>query len=139
MKKGSSITDDRSKMHLAKHLRNDRHKKLFPSKFVLIVVVLIAIFLLFALLRPSDPLTGRWNMDEVTSYEFYSGGKGMLMLPTTEYEFSYTVSERVLNIDFTYEGAKDAQYSFTVEGDTLTLEGGSDTTQRTYTLYRDDG
>ena len=57
-------------------------------------------------------------------------------LPSAEYSFSYTIEEDVLYIDFAYEGAKDAQYTFRVEGDFLILEGGNSTTQGTLILKR---
>ncbi len=38
-------------------------------------------------------MEGKWNMDDVTAYEFYSNNKGCMLLPTAEYEFTYTVED----------------------------------------------
>lgn len=59
-----------------------------------------------------------------------------MVLPSAEYKFSYSVTDNILHIDFKYEGAKDAQYTFCVDGDTLTLEGGNATTQGIYVLTK---
>ena len=96
---------------------------------LLILAVIIVVF-------TGDPLIGRWNMDEVTSYEFSRNGKGSMILPSAQYDFTYSVDGDILNIDFAYEGAKDAQYKFTIEGNMLTLDGGNSTTHGIYELTR---
>ena len=98
------------------------------------VVVSLSLILFWALTR--NPIQGEWSVDGVTTYEFYKNGKGSMVLPSAEYSFSYTIEEDVLYIDFAYEGAKDAQYTFHVEGDSLILEGGNSTTQGTLILKR---
>lgn len=101
--------------------------------------VFIALVIIVAIVAVSftvDPLVGRWDMDEVTSYEFRRNGKGVMILPSAQYEFSYTVKDNMLYIDFDYEDARDAQYEFTINGDMLTLNGGNIAAQGTYVLSR---
>ncbi len=83
-----------------------------------------------------SPILGSWQMDQVTSYEFYDSSNGALVLPSDSYAFTYKITGKTLEIDFAYEGAKDAVYVFTRQGDTLILEGGNATVQGTYTLTK---
>lgn len=84
----------------------------------------------------ANPLLGIWDMDGVTSYEFVDEQTGKLLLPSSEYEFSYKTDGDVLTIDFADERARDAVYQFSVQGDTMALTGGTVTTQDSYTLTR---
>ncbi len=104
-------------------------------------VGLLAAVLVLALgawlwLGGDSSLIGAWQMDEVTSYVFYDRETGAMVLPSHTYDFRYTTDESTLTIDFTYEGAKDAVYTFTLKGDILTLSGGNEDVQGTYTLNR---
>lgn len=107
------------------------------------LMLLVSIFLLLTILITSivylsrDSLTGTWHIDEVTAYQFNGRGKGALLLPGSEYEFTYKIEGNRLYIDFSYEGAKDAEYVFQVNGDTLTLNGGNATTKGEYVLTKD--
>ncbi len=103
--------------------------------FILVVLVVLAVFLSS---QDNNPIQGKWDMDGVTVYEFGDSGRGSLILPSAQYDFTYKISDDDLQILFEYEGAKDAKYSFKVEGDTLTLIGGNETTKGTYKLSRID-
>ena len=59
-----------------------------------------------------------------------------MVLPSAEYKFTYTIKDNTLNIDFDYEAAKDAKYTFVIDGDILTLEGGNATNQGIYVLHK---
>lgn len=121
----------------AKRLRAQKQRqRLWWGIGVLLALLIVMVVIVIAL--PSSPLEGKWDMDEVTSYEFYRNGKGAMVLPSVEYEFAYTVKENTVYIDFLYDGAKDAQYIFAVDGNTLTLEGGNVTTQGTYALTKSE-
>ena len=112
-------------------------KKENLSKYFLgILLLLLLIVLAFVFFKKDNPLQGRWSMDDITIYEFQEGNQGKMILPSAEYEFTYQIKDQSVSIDFAYEGAKDAKYIFEVEGDTLILEGGNDTTKGTYTLDR---
>ncbi len=103
--------------------------------FILVTLVVFAVFLSS---HDNNPIQGKWNMDGVTVYEFRDSGRGSLILPSAQYDFTYEISEDKLQIFFEYEGAKDAEYSFKIEDDILTLIGGNETTQGTYILFRVD-
>lgn len=109
-----------------------RKKTIFLITCVIVVVLTVVIICILS----RSPVQGKWTVDGVTTYEFRRNGTGTLILPSSEYEFVYSIKEDILYIDFDYEGAKDAQYKFTVEGDVLTMEGGNTTTQGTLTLKK---
>lgn len=115
-------------------LRKQKRSRRLAGIGLLAALLILAVVMVIVL--TGDPLMGRWNMDAVTSYEFSRNGKGTLILPSAQYDFTYTIDDNVLNIDFDYDGAKDAQYTFTVDGDVLTLDGGNSTTQGIYELTR---
>ena len=118
----------------AKRLRKQKHRHRFLGYGFLAVLLILLVAIVVVL--TGDPLIGRWNMDEVTSYEFFRNGKGTMILPAAQYVFTYSIDGDMLNIDFEYEGAKDAQYIFTVDGDVLTLDGGNSNTQGIYEMTR---
>lgn len=107
------------------------------------LMLLVAIFLLLTILIASivylsrDSLTGIWHIDEVTAYRFNGRGEGALVLPNSEYEFTYRIDRNSLYIDFVHEEAKDAEYIFQVNGDILILNGGNTTTNGEYVLTKD--
>lgn len=101
------------------------------------VVVLIFIFILCLRgCKPSNPVVGKWDMDGITSYEFKRNGKGSMILPSSEYQFTYEIAGEELRIDFEYEGARDAEYLFTVTEDQLILDGGNSFTRGAYILTK---
>jgi len=118
----------------AKRLRKQKHRHRFLGYGFLAGLMIFLVAIVFVL--AGNPLIGRWNIDEVTSYEFSRNGEGTMILPAAQYGFTYSIDGDILNIDFEYEGAKDAQYKFTVEGDVLTLDGGNSNTQGTFELTR---
>ena len=103
---------------------------------IAVIFMLLGIIgiMLYSLNR--NPLVGRWYMDSVTVYQFKKDGTGKMILPMSEYEFTYTTENGVLIIDFLYEGAKDAEYEYEINGDELTLKGGNATTHGVYELTR---
>lgn len=107
--------------------------------YVVVIGVLLMAMVGMVFLLAGDQLTGTWYMDDVTAYQFNGRGKGALMLPDSEYEFTYEVEDDILYIDFVHEGAKDAEYVFRVNGDVLTMDGGNATTRGEYVLRRAEG
>ena len=114
-----------------KRMKHRLHRFGLGLAAVLMILLIVLVGAIF-----DDPLIGRWYMDEVTSYQFSGNGKGVMILPAAQYDFTYVIDGNILNIDFAYEGAKDAQYTFNVNGGVLTLDGGNPTTQGTYALTR---
>lgn len=117
----------------AQRMRKQKRRKQLVIGIGILLSLLIVILII---LSHPGPLEGKWYMDDVTAYEFFDGSNGAMVLPSTEYKFTYTIKDNILSIDFDYEGAKDAQYTFAIDGDILTLEGGNATTQGTYVLRK---
>lgn len=106
---------------------------------ILTLAAAVLIFICILCLRgckPSNPIVGKWDMDGITSYEFKRNGKGRMILPSSEYQFTYEIEGEELRIDFEYEGARDAQYLFTVTEDQLILDGGNSFTCGVYILTK---
>lgn len=134
------------------HKRKKRTNRLLLYIVILCVLLLLLVSLLLVLsngtsvaenisyhasfLTENSDLLGKWDMDGVTAYEFLNKKSGKLILPSSDYEFTYQTKGDLLIIDFANESAKDASYQFSVQKDTLTLVGGTETTQNTYTLTR---
>lgn len=129
-------TEERAKIRARQSRKEKQRQRLLVCIGALIVLLIIAVIIV--ILLPDSLLEGKWDMDGVTAYEFYKSGKGALVLPSAEYEFTYTVKDNTLYIDFEFDGAKDAQYVFSVEGNTLTLDGGNATTQGIYVLTKSE-
>lgn len=118
--------------------RNRRRHGQYVNRLLcllIVAIVVLAAIVVFATLK--NPLVGVWRMDEVTVYEFYRNGEGAMVLPSAEYEFTYSVADGTLRIDFVFEGAKDAEYTFSVDGNVLTLCGGNATNQDTYIMHKE--
>ena len=74
------------------------------------------------LAKPRKNPYGTWTLDETTVYEFNGKGHGTLHLPLESYDFSYTIEDGFLTIDFADETATDAGYRYTRSGSALTLD-----------------
>lgn len=132
----AELTEEERRILRGKYMRRrqlQQRRRLFRC-IALILLAVVAAVLWLTLHR--TPLKGKWDLDGVTTYAFYAGGKGELILPDVAYEFTYTAKDGQLTIDFQYTGAKDAQYTYRIKGDTLTLSGGNATTTGTYVLTR---
>ena len=133
----SRLTAQERAVMKEKRLREQKKRqRLLWSIGIMLALSIVVVVIIVA--SPSSPLEGKWDMDAVTSYEFYGNGKGAMVLPSAKYEFAYIVKENILYINFTYDGAKDAHYIFTVDGNTLTLDGGNTTTQGKYVLTKSE-
>ena len=101
-------------------------KKLRRAGRIIVCIELAAIVVLGALpvtfLLRRDELKGTWALDETTVYEFDGRGHGALSLPLGSYDFSYSVEDNVLSIDFADSAAADAAYSYSVDAAALTLD-----------------
>lgn len=72
-------------------------------------------------------LEGTYSMDQYTSYYFDGNGKGFMHTDFDDYAFTYEKTGDTLKIDFEDEKAKDAEYSYTLTEDLLTLVRGTQT------------
>ena len=112
-----------------------KRKRLWIRTAAVLGLLLLAGAVLYVCLRP-DKLEGTWRYDEVTAYQFDGRGSGSLVLPDTEYPFSYRLTGGKLQIDFESEAARDAAYDYTVTGSELTLSRGEGEEGVTYVLRR---
>ena len=104
--------------------RNRRKPRRAGRIIVCIELAAIAVLgvLLATFLLRRDELKGTWALDETTVYEFDGRGHGALSLPLGSYDFSYSVEDNVLLIDFADSAAADAAYSYSVDAAALTLD-----------------
>lgn len=87
--------------------------------------------------KTNSGLEGTFSYNESVKYEFNSDGKGTMYDGDEKYEYTYTVNDQKLTIDFKEEMIFDATYTFKLDGDTLTLTGEEGTNGGEYTLKRD--
>lgn len=106
------------------------------ASVLLAILILIIVLIFKGCSGDTDVIAGKWDVDGTTSYEFDGDGKGALILPSTTYEFSYNINEDQLHIDYKDESVHDGSYTFTVDGDKLTLVGGEGTIGGTYELTK---
>lgn len=75
-------------------------------------------------------LQGCWYYNEYTEYEFDGEGKGRVFYDEGKaFEYTYTVKDSIVYLNFELEYVTDCQYTYTVEGDKLTLIGGEGTAE----------
>ncbi len=102
------------------------------------MVALVALVLIIVLLVKSysetDVLTGSWNYDGNTIYQFDGKGNGAMVLLSAIYDFTYTIDGDQIHIDFKNETVHDGTYTFTVTGNKLIIVGGEGEV-----LYHKDG
>lgn len=89
---------------------------------VVIVLVGAAFFLKSGI--GSDELKGTWAVDEITAYRFDGDGKGCMLLPEQELDFSYECEHGVLSIDYENEAVQDRKFRYHVNQNKLILEDG---------------
>ena len=95
---------------------------------IVIFVVLIVICLVFIHPNKSkkvksnnNELIGLWDIDGNTKYEFSEDGKGKLIVPLAEYEFTYIITDDTLSIDFENENSTDMKYTYKVSDNELEI------------------
>ncbi len=84
----------------------------------------------------ADALKGTWDLDGVTVYYFDGKGNGSLNLPEISYAFTYSIQDGTLYIDFESEAARDREYAFTADKNTLTLTDGKGKESKTFSLTK---
>ena len=126
------------------YLKRKKQQKKRNLFLALAVAILVSIVLLIVLLCRSCSdgsearITGTYSLDANTVYIFDSDDNGTLKTGTANYTFTYTVKDDVLFIDYATDALTDCEYTFTVDKDTLVLEGGKGTVGGTYTLTKND-
>ena len=65
---------------------------------------------------------GTYYIDDYTAYEFDGKGKGAMLLgDTTRYVFDYSVKDGTVSSDFEDIHINDITYTFTLNGDAITI------------------
>lgn len=123
-----------------KKRRNRQRLLALVSALALGLLILIIILICKGCSESNDDrteLAGVWHYDQYTEYEFDGIGNGCMCLDgNTHYEFTYTVKDGVLKLDFLLNYVNDCEYTYTIDGDKLGLVGGEGTVGGTYTLTR---
>lgn len=116
--------------------RSRRPQYLFVVGVCSLILLILSLVLLIHSCATRNPLVGKWKVDSMTSYVFYEGNSGALVVPRGRYTFTYTMDGDQLTIDFHDENALDSKYTFDKDGDQLTLVGGNAGARGTYVLQR---
>lgn len=83
-----------------------------------------------------EQLHGTWAADEYTSLKFDEDGQGSMLLPESEYEFRYVLKDDKLTLDFASSRAKDAEYTVSIDEDSMKLTGGEEAMVQEIILQR---
>ena len=117
--------------------RRKRHIKLIACLSVVLVVIVAVCIFIFSGPKVNSELIGKWRYNEYTAYEFYDNGKGCLCLDDVHYEYTFKTSSNKLTLDFSQDVIRDCEYTFTVDGNELTIVGGEGTDKGTYKLQKE--
>ena len=100
------------------------------SVLIVAVLFLAGIMWFIVSINKTDVLNGTWSYDDVTVYVFDGHGHGTLQLPLNSYEYSYTVQDGTVQLDFADESIEDRIYTYTLSDDVLFLIGDDGTSYR---------
>lgn len=96
---------------------------------------LIAVIVLVIVLK-KDPLVGTWLYSDGTKYRFGNDNTGAMVLDDYDFKYTYTARDGRITIDYERDEVQDAEYTYEVDGDKLTLHGGQGTAGGDYDLSR---
>ena len=88
---------------------------------IVTVILIIGCVIVFTILNKTDKLNGLWEYDNNTRYEFDGKGKGKIIVPMENIEFSYTIKDTILSVDYKNKNSIDTNYEFKVSKDNLEL------------------
>lgn len=115
--------------------KNKDHQRILASVLVVALAVLVLIVTLVCKNyadrnKAITELLGVWHYDQYTEYEFGEKGNGCICLDnSSHFEFTYKVEDDTLYLDFALDYVTDCQYTFSVDGEKLTLVGGEGTAE----------
>ena len=101
-----------------------RYRFYIVSALILAVVVLGIVLICRSCSKATDAsdFNGTYYIDDYTAYEFDGKGKGAMLLgDTTRYVFDYSVKDGTVSFDFEDMKINDTTYTFTLNGDTITI------------------
>jgi len=117
--------------------RRKKQNKLIALIAVVIIAIIVACIFIFSGPKVNSELVGKWRYNEYTAYEFYDNGKGCLCIDDVHYEYTFKTSSDKLSLDFTEDVVRDCEYTFSVDGNELTIVGGEGTDKGTYKLKKE--
>ena len=124
--------------------KRKQHRLLGISAAVLAIILLAILIIVVAkscssggdVPKGTDVLSGTWDLDGITVYQFDGKGNGALKLPDNTYSFTYKMKDNSLSIDFESESARDITYTFTVKNEKLLLVSTEKDKEITYELTK---
>ena len=97
-----------------------------PKKVIIAISIIIAVIviglIIFLSSNKADELKGLWEYDNNTKYEFDGKGKGKIIVPMENIEFTYTIKDNIVSVDFKNKESRDSEYEFKIKKDTLQLK-----------------
>lgn len=128
---------ERIKIRRMKQKKRHQKRTIFFIILALIILVVVLIGIININSRSDlNAFEGTWIYDTYTSYEFDGKGNGCMRLEELSYEYTYTVQDDELKIDFKDNSVRDCTYTFSIKDDTLTIIGGEGTVGGTYDLHK---
>ena len=124
------------KHRIAKKRRQRRLLGISATVLAIILLAVLIILIAKSCSTSEDLLSGTWNLDGITVYQFDGKGNGSLNLPVNTYSFTYKIKDNSLSIDFESESARDITYIFTVEDKKLLLVSVEKDKEITYELTK---
>ena len=115
-------------------IMNNKNKLIIAGVAVLAVVIAVVVLVIMAVNRNS--LTGTWLYEDGTRYRFDEDNTGAMILGDYEYKYTYKISGNKVKINYERSEVHDAEYTFEINGDKLTLHGGEGTAGGDYDLSR---
>ena len=106
------------------------------SALILAAVVLGIVLICKSCSKTPDAsdFDGTYYIDDYTAYEFDGKGKGAMCLGnTTRYVFDYSVKDDTISLDFEDVRINDTTYTFTLNGDAITITEASGANSYTMT------
>lgn len=132
-------TGSRPGWYLSPRHTNRKRRRNHKRKIILISALVVALLVLVIVLlckgcnenkSTNSELAGVWYYDQYTEYEFDAKGNGCMCLDcNNHFEFTYKAEDDILYLDFALDYVTDCQYTYTVNGDKLTLVGGEGTAE----------
>ena len=89
--------------------------------FIVIIILIIALLIFKKITK--NPLIGTWTTDGITVYQFKNKNTGSLIVPLSEYKFTYKIDGNKLYIDFENEKSNDSDYEYSFKDNKLILKG----------------
>lgn len=117
--------------------RKKKQTKLMALIVAILLIVVVACIFIFSGPKVDSKLLGKWRYNEYTAYEFYDNGKGCLCVDDVHFEYTFKTSSNKLTLDFAEDVVRDCEYTFSVDGNELTIVGGEGTDKGTYKLKKE--